>query len=143
MEFPTEYKPSDVAQILKVPKKRVLRWCDSGSLKCYRRPTYDARRIPRTSLLQYAAAHNLTVVESNLIVDQFTPSQAAMLIGVDVEAIRSLVDTDEIDGYRMLPNQSRWIMHADLIRFVHDQKIDCHLRETTTHPDHYDGRGVA
>jgi hypothetical protein len=97
----------------------------------------------RGSLLAFAAANDLSVSEVNTNWEVCTPSLASRLIGVDVREIRRLVDTEVIQGYWILPDQSRFILHDDLVRFVHDEQVDCELRDATTHPDQFDGRGVA
>ncbi len=54
-----EYTPRQVAEMLRVSTRTVLRWFDSGRLPGYRRPGSQHRRIPHAALLDFLRRHNL------------------------------------------------------------------------------------
>jgi excisionase family DNA binding protein len=56
-----EYSPRQVAELLRVSTRTVLRWFDSGRLPGYRCPMSQRRRIPHADLLSFLKQHNLPV----------------------------------------------------------------------------------
>jgi excisionase family DNA binding protein len=54
-----EYTPRQVAQMLRVSTRTVLRWFDAGRLPGYRCLGSRRRRIPHAGLLDLMRQHNL------------------------------------------------------------------------------------
>jgi excisionase family DNA binding protein len=54
-----EYSPTQVAHLLRVSTRTVLRWFDSGRLTGYRQPRTQRRRIPHGELVGFLKRHGL------------------------------------------------------------------------------------
>jgi excisionase family DNA binding protein len=55
----TEYSPAQVAQLLRVSTRTVLKWFDSGLLPGYRQPRTQRRRIPHGELVEFLRRYKL------------------------------------------------------------------------------------
>jgi two-component system, OmpR family, response regulator RpaA len=55
----TEYSPTQVAHLLRVSTRTVIRWFDSGRLPGYRQPRTRRRRIPHRELVEFLRRYNL------------------------------------------------------------------------------------
>jgi two-component system, OmpR family, response regulator RpaA len=54
-----EYSPTQVAHLLRVSTRTVLRWFDSGRLPGYRQPRTQRRRIPHDELVEFLKRHGM------------------------------------------------------------------------------------
>ena len=143
MEHPTVYVTSTAAKALGVDKRQVKRWCDAGNLSSYRIHTHQSRRIHFDAILKYAEAKSIQLVLSPECPSQFSTSSAARLLRVSKRMLRKLFDRDEIAGYRCPTHQSRRIDRSSLVRFVHENNIECPLKRETEHPDEFSGLGLS
>lgn len=63
------FTTGQLAKMLSVSSRTVLKWCDSGTLKCYAMPIYKTglrggdRRVTREVLLAFIAEHGLPMPE--------------------------------------------------------------------------------
>jgi len=63
------FTTGQLAKMLSVSSRTVLKWCDSGTLKCYAMPMYKTglrggdRRVTREVLLAFIAEHGLPMPE--------------------------------------------------------------------------------
>lgn len=55
----TTYTTGQVAKVCRVSTATVLKWCDSGILRCFRIPGSRDRRIPGEYLAEFLKQHGM------------------------------------------------------------------------------------
>jgi uncharacterized protein (TIGR02996 family)/excisionase family DNA binding protein len=141
------YTTGQVAKVLQVAPRTVVRWFDTGKLGGYRIPGSQDRRIPRDKLVPFIREHGFfeppprpanplpapapfshetyaeqrqAFIESVRNQDTFTTGEIARLVQVAPRTVVKWIDAGKLPAHRSASGKHRLVARADLTRFLQE-----------------------